>query len=82
MIKHIEIGEIIRIGNDSREWVMTETTHKNGTMDWEQPTLVLLHKITQGINKRPYYRKNKIVVEELPTKKFSAKKLSNVEAKK
>ena len=76
MIKNIEIGEIITIKN--RDWLMVETTHKNGSVEWEQPTLVLLDKILKGINKKPYYRKNKIYAEELPTKKFAIKKLSNI----
>lgn len=77
-IKTLDIGEIVLIEGDSREWVLVETPHKNGKMEWMQPTLVLLHKILQGINKKPYYRKNKMVVEELPTKKFITKKLGNV----
>lgn len=76
VIQNIEIGEIIRIKN--REWLMVETTHKNGKLSWEQPTLVLLNKILTGINKKPYYKKNGIVLEKIPTKKFKTKKLGNI----
>ena len=52
-IKHIQIGEIVRVEGDMREWILVETPHKNGSLEWMQPTLVLLHKILQGINKKP-----------------------------
>ena len=78
-IKDIEIGEIVTIKN--RDWILVETPHKNGTMEWMQPTLVLLDKILKGINKKPYYRKNKIVVEPVPTKMFRCKTLTNKKGK-
>ena len=77
-IKHIQIGEIVRVEGDMREWILVTTTHKNGTIEWEQPTLILLGKILSGINKKPYYKRNKIIVEPLPTKIFVSKKLSNI----
>ena len=79
MIKIIEIGEIINIKN--RDWLLVETTHKNGSMEWEQPTLVLLNKVLKGINKKPYYRKKGIVVEKIPTKRFKIKTLGNVNSR-
>lgn len=65
MINNIKIGEIIRIKN--REWLLIETTHKNGRMSWEQPTLILLNKLVKGINRKPYLKK--IGVDHKPFKK-------------
>ena len=79
MIKNIEMGEIIIINR--REWLMVETTHKNRSIEWEQPTLVLLDKILTGINKKPYYKRNGIFVEEVPKKIFRSKKLGNLKRK-
>ena len=76
MIKNIEIGEIISIKN--RDWIMVETTHKNGSIEWEQPTLVLLDHVLKGINKKPYYSKRKMVIEEVPNIKFKIKTLGNI----
>jgi len=69
MIKNIEIGEIVTINR--REWLMV-------SMEWEQPTLVLLDKVLKGINKKPYYKKKGMVVEDVPTKKFKIKTLGNI----
>jgi len=76
MIKNIEIGEIIQIKN--RDWLMVETTHKNGRMEWEQPTLILLDRMLVGVNKKPYYKRQGIVAEKIPNKKFKTKKLGNI----
>ena len=48
MIKEIQIGEIIRI--EGNEYIVVNTPHKNGRMDWEQPTLI---KLNHFIEKTP-----------------------------
>jgi len=75
-IKNIEIGEIIRIKN--RDWVLVETTHKNGTIQWEQPTLILLNNILNGINRKPYFKRRGIEAPFTKIKKsFRGTKLTN-----
>jgi len=70
-IKYIEIGEIIRIKN--RDWLMIETTHKNGRVEWEQPTLIQLDK---AITKTPKkFRGCDKTIS--PFKKFKSIKLTN-----
>lgn len=54
-IKNIITGEIIRVGNE--EYIIAPTTHNNGSMEWEQPTLIKLKTLIKNINRQPYYKK-------------------------
>jgi len=78
-IKHIQIGEIITIGEKNREWIIAETTHNNGKTEWQQPTLIQLeHLLDKKINKNIYYQRNKIFADPLPTKRIKGRKLTNI----
>ena len=58
MIKEIEIGEIIRVG--TKEYIIVNTPHKNGRIEWKQPTLIKLDTIITNINRKPYFKRRGI----------------------
>ena len=58
MIREIKIGEIIRVGR--KEYIIVNTLHKNGRMEWEQPTLIKLDTIIKNINRKPYFKRRGI----------------------
>ena len=49
-IQIIRIGEIIFI--DGVEYIIANTPHKNGRIEWEQPTLIKLKSILKKTPKR------------------------------
>ena len=81
-IKQIQIGEIVRVEGDNRDWILTEVAGKNGTLEWLSPRLVLLEKLLMGYNKKVYYKRKGIALELPPTKKFLTKKLTNIKRRK
>ena len=50
MIKNIQIGEIISIG--LTDYIIVNTPHKNGRIDWEQPTLIQLEHFIKKTPKK------------------------------
>lgn len=77
-IKKLQIGEIVYIEGDNRDWILTELEGSNGTTKWLSPQLVLLKNLLYGMNKKIYYKRKNIPHELPPTKKFKTIKLSNI----
>lgn len=67
MINNIKLGEIINVEN--KEYVIVNTKHKNGSIVWEQPTLIKLKTLINNINRKPYYKRKGF--EDIPLKKMN-----------
>ena len=49
-IKNLRIGEILQI--EDKEYIIANTPHKNGSIEWEQATLIQLKKFIKGTPKK------------------------------
>lgn len=50
MLKEIRLNEIIRLEN--KDYIIVNTNHKNGKINWEQPTLIQLEHFIKSTPKK------------------------------